>query len=63
MSLPYSCQNEILSQTEEMASGSGPSSSHYATVQCRYHPEAPLIEDHAAGDMICQECGLVVGDR
>lgn len=47
-----------------MATGSGPpSSSSYASVHCRYHPEAPLIEDHAAGDMICPECGLVVGDR
>lgn len=27
------------------------------------HPEANLIEDHRAGDMVCPECGLVVGDR
>jgi len=33
------------------------------TVRCSYHPEAPLIEDYRAGDMICSECGLVVGDR
>ncbi|KAL9988349.1 hypothetical protein ACROYT_G002785 [Oculina patagonica] len=33
------------------------------TVNCSYHPEAPLIEDYRAGDMICPECGLVVGDR
>ena len=32
-------------------------------VQCRSHPDANLIEDHRAGDMICSECGLVVGDR
>jgi transcription initiation factor TFIIB len=32
-------------------------------VSCRYHPAAPLIEDHRAGDQICSECGLVVGDR
>jgi transcription initiation factor TFIIB len=32
-------------------------------VACRYHPAAPLIEDHRAGDQICSECGLVVGDR
>ena len=32
-------------------------------VQCNAHPEANLIEDHRAGDMICSECGLVVGDR
>jgi transcription initiation factor TFIIB len=30
---------------------------------CRFHPEAILIEDYRAGDMICPECGLVVGDR
>ncbi|CAH1785416.1 unnamed protein product [Owenia fusiformis] len=34
-----------------------------AMVTCSYHPEATLIEDHHAGDMICSECGLVVGDR
>lgn len=33
------------------------------TVRCSHHPEAPLIEDYRAGDMICSECGLVVGDR
>ncbi|CAF1085714.1 unnamed protein product [Adineta steineri] len=30
---------------------------------CRFHPEAILIEDYRAGDMICPECGLVAGDR
>lgn len=30
---------------------------------CRFHPEAPLVEDYRAGDMVCPECGLVVGDR
>lgn len=30
---------------------------------CPSHPDAPLIEDYRAGDMICSECGLVVGDR
>lgn len=30
---------------------------------CSRHPEATLIEDHRAGDMICSTCGLVVGDR
>lgn len=30
---------------------------------CYAHPESPLIEDYRAGDMICSECGLVVGDR
>ena len=33
------------------------------TVGCKFHPAAPLIEDHRAGDQICSECGLVVGDR
>ena len=50
-----------------MAEGLGqpkPSGSHWTNVvQCPHHPGAPLIEDHSAGDMICQECGLVVGDR
>merc|ERR1739848_875461 len=32
-------------------------------VQCRYHPHSNLIEDYRAGDMICSECGLIVGDR
>lgn len=32
-------------------------------VVCYAHPESPLIEDYRAGDMICSECGLVVGDR
>lgn len=30
---------------------------------CRYHPDAVLVEDSRAGDMICPQCGLVVGDR
>ena len=34
-----------------------------ATVQCPHHPGSNLIEDYRAGDMICSECGLVVGDR
>ena len=34
-----------------------------AQVTCKYHPDAVLIEDHHAGDQICSECGLVVGDR
>lgn len=32
-------------------------------IQCNYHPDSHLIEDYRAGDMICSECGLVVGDR
>lgn len=50
-----------------MAEGRGqpkPSGSQWTdVVQCPHHPGAPLIEDHSAGDTICQECGLVVGDR
>ena len=50
-----------------MAEGLGqpkPSGSQWTNVvQCPHHPGAALIEDHSAGDMICQECGLVVGDR
>ncbi|BFZ20134.1 hypothetical protein BsWGS_23173 [Bradybaena similaris] len=34
-----------------------------AQICCPYHPEAILVEDYHAGDMICPECGLVVGDR
>lgn len=33
------------------------------SLRCPSHPEANLIEDHRAGDVICPECGLVVGDR
>jgi len=32
-------------------------------VVCPQHPDAHLIEDYHAGDMICSQCGLVVGDR
>ena len=41
----------------------GPSRALGTSVHCPYHPEGQLIEDHSAGDMICPECGLVVGDR
>ena len=30
---------------------------------CKYHPDAPLIDDSYAGDQICSSCGLVVADR
>jgi len=33
------------------------------SVVCPYDPDAILIEDYHAGDMICSMCGLVVGDR
>jgi len=32
-------------------------------IHCYAHPDAHLIEDYTAGDMICSQCGLVVGDR
>ncbi|XP_052222952.1 transcription initiation factor IIB-like isoform X2 [Dreissena polymorpha] len=32
-------------------------------ISCPEHPETPLVEDYHAGDMICPECGRVVGDR
>ena len=38
-------------------------SSRGAKLFCREHPDATLIEDYRAGDMICSACGLVVGDR
>ena len=34
-----------------------------ARIFCPDHPDANLIEDYRAGDMICPQCGLVVGDR
>ena len=34
-----------------------------STVKCPNHPNAFLVEDYRAGDMVCPECGLVVGDR
>ena len=34
-----------------------------ASLSCPYHPDAILMEDYHAGDMICPDCGLVVGDR
>jgi len=36
---------------------------HNTILICRYHPDAVLIEDYRAGDMICSQCGLIVGDR
>ncbi|KIH62581.1 glycosyltransferase family 28 protein [Ancylostoma duodenale] len=33
------------------------------SVECPIHPNVHLVEDHRAGDVICPECGLVVGDR
>jgi hypothetical protein len=36
---------------------------HMQHLACRYHPDAELIEDYRAGDIICSQCGLVVGDR
>ncbi|XP_050072413.1 transcription initiation factor IIB-like [Anopheles maculipalpis] len=45
-----------------MASNSS-SSSNMNKLQCSYHPKADLIDDYHTGDMICSDCGLVVGDR
>ncbi|XP_064649387.1 transcription initiation factor IIB-like [Lineus longissimus] len=39
------------------------SRSRSGQVGCRNHPDAHMIEDYHAGDMVCSECGLVVGDR
>lgn len=43
-----------------MAAGRG---EPLSKVFCPAHPDANLIEDYRAGDMVCSECGLVVGDR
>ncbi|XP_065829497.1 transcription initiation factor IIB-like [Oscarella lobularis] len=32
-------------------------------LECPNHPEVELIEEYHAGDMICSQCGLIVGDR
>jgi transcription initiation factor TFIIB len=32
-------------------------------LECRQHPKAVIVEDFRAGDLICTECGVVVGDR
>lgn len=32
-------------------------------LECRFHPDAVLIEDARAGDVICPQCGMVVGER
>uniref|UniRef100_A0A6A7FUK6 Transcription initiation factor IIB n=2 Tax=Hirondellea gigas TaxID=1518452 RepID=A0A6A7FUK6_9CRUS len=45
-----------------MAASGRPGASH-PMICCPDHPEAMLIEDHRAGDQICSDCGLVVGDR
>jgi transcription initiation factor TFIIB len=34
-----------------------------SSLSCPRHPDAHLVEDHRAGDIICPECGVVVGDR
>ena len=31
--------------------------------RCPKHPWAVIFENETAGDLICTECGLVVGDR
>ncbi|XP_003386928.1 PREDICTED: transcription initiation factor IIB-like [Amphimedon queenslandica] len=47
--------------TSSMKSRSGGGS--VFNLRCNDHPDAHLIEDYHAGDMVCPECGLVVGDR
>ena len=44
-------------------SSSGPGQVDPTGIYCQEHPTAPLIEDYRAGDQICSQCGLVVGDR
>lgn len=34
-----------------------------SSVRCPNHPNTLLVEDYRAGDMVCPDCGLVVGDR
>jgi len=36
---------------------------HGQLMRCKYHLDADLIEDYRAGDLICTQCWLVVGDR
>ncbi|CAF1041879.1 unnamed protein product [Rotaria sp. Silwood1] len=38
-------------------------SRYMQVLACRFHPTSELIEDYRAGDMICSQCGLVVGER
>src|ERR1700689_976075 len=30
---------------------------------CPNHPQGLLIDDHHTGDVICSECGLVLGEK
>ncbi|ESN95389.1 hypothetical protein HELRODRAFT_185984 [Helobdella robusta] len=49
-----------------MASSSSSSTKGYVnviTLRCPNHPDAELVEDYHAGDVVCMECGIVVGDR
>lgn len=55
--------NFAISNTPEKKMASSSRDHHLNKVCCYAHPDAPLIEDYRAGDMICSECGLVVGDR
>ena len=51
------------SRARNGGAGSFSSASSAAALCCPQHPEAHLVEDYHAGDMVCPECGLVVGDR
>ena len=53
----------LLIQKMSSTSARRPRSVAKLQVVCPHHPDANLIEDYHAGDMICPECGLVVGDR
>ena len=53
------CDDASVMNTNFFRKGGGGGS----TLRCVNHPNTPLVEDYRAGDMICPECGLVVGDR
>eukprot|EP01137_Pigoraptor_chileana_P022382 Opistho-2@87252 len=42
-----------------------PADTHRVKYHCKNcrNPDPPLIEDYRAGDLICGDCGLVLGDR
>lgn len=46
-----------------MASTSMAGSNRGLKICCPHHPDADLVDDFHAGDMICTACGLVVADR
>ncbi|TMS33569.1 hypothetical protein L596_001293 [Steinernema carpocapsae] len=34
-----------------------------SSIRCPHHPNTEPIEDYRAGDLVCPDCGLVIGDR